>query len=644
MRKRSDLTFLVGWVEEVDEDRYTMSVETYGGFGKLEDISVSQPFAGTNCYMAGMPQIGSVVVLANNDGNYIPLCYLPNYVHALDAKNVRVYPEGINLPQANELMYKFPKLRKGDMAFSSGDGAEIIIGERLVAKQYANELVIDGSMDHMISTSLNNFVFAAGIWRNSGIITRNLYDDTDEDSSFAVTKTVGESSHRTRLQLEPNGNRFFSEYLLEVEDIVSDYAPRNEVNSGLADNDRNPAAIFAMGNLVGNNASRDTYGQVLRVGLFNSPEDDEGQFTFETLTGEDALRYGMAVSLFAPNRRNPEKGGFIGIDKEGHIYQYAPSATCGGIGKGRSISVVALGSKKEIFGKESKYGNSWDMSTSGGIRWVVGKHNERNGNPYSNRSIDIRTRSSVFYMYGGDDPKVYDFEDSSKEVEDLRKYGKIEKVDGKERNEVDGGRETIIRSSDKLQIEGMRQESIAGAYTVNVGQDMNIAVASVFSEKVTKEKQETFGSRLTVITSGDAELEIKSIIGNIKETISKVGSKSTKITAGNIEESIKVGSKKVSIITGDSNTEIKTGSHYMSTKSGNISVSTKIGTFEAKSTIKASLVASLAGSATVEGGSISLKSKEKLMGGVVTDKTHFDYITGAPLVGSKTVKAAGLPG
>jgi hypothetical protein len=173
---------------------------------------------------------------------------------------------------------------------------------------------------------------------------------------------------------------------------------------------------------------------------------------------------------------------------------------------------------------------------------------------------------------------------------------------------------------------------------------MNIAVTSIFSEKVSKEKQETFGSRVTTITKGSSELEIKSVVGSIKETISKVGSKLTDVRTGQISEKITTGSRSLKIKTGDNKVSIVTGNHTVAIKSGNVSLTTKVGMFEAKSSVRSSLVAGLAGSTIIEGGSISLKSKEKVMGGVVTDKTHFDYITGAPLVGSKTVKAAGLPG
>jgi len=645
MRKRDDLTFVVGTVSDIDTNRYTMSVDTFGGYGPLNNIPITQPFAGTSSYIGAMPEIGSIVVLANQYNFVYPLCYLPNYTHALDAKNVRAWPEGVDPPQSNEMFFKFPKLMPGYVALSSSEGVEAMFGEKFSLRHMTDELIIDGRLDQIVATALNNYMFSGGVWRNAGVVSRNqLKKSITEEGHYAKIEPFKDGTSRARLRLSPDDGRMFTEYLVEVEDMTIEQSPRNEVNSTENEEGRNPVAVLAMGNLIGNNAALDNYAKMLRVGLFNSADDNEGQLTFEPLAGDDALKYGMAISLFSPNRRNPEMGSFIGMDKEGHFYQYVPSATCGGLGKGRSISIVAKGSKKEIFGMESKYGTSWEMAASGGIRWVVGAHNERDGSPYSHRSIDIRAKSSAFYMYGGTDPKVYDFQDSSKEIESYRKYGKIEKMDGHERHEVDGNRETIVRSSELVQIEGMRRESVAGAYSLNVGQDMNIAVTSVFSEKVTKEKQETFGSRVTTITSGDTELEVKSIVGSIKETITKVGSRITKVTTGNIEEAIKVGSRKTSITTGDSSVKIKVGGHSVSTKSGNLSLVTKLGTFEAKSSVKSSMVASLAGSANVEGGSISLKSKEKLMGGIVTDKTHFDYITGAPLVGSKTVKASGLPG
>lgn len=646
IRKREDLTFIVGTVVDIDTDRYVMTIDTYGGYGQLTNIAITQPFAGTNSYMAAMPDRGTIVILANQYNFCYPIAYIPNYVHALDAKNVRIYPDSVNLPQPNELIYKFPKLKPGYLAFSSVDGVEAFFGDKCILSHMGDSIVVDGKKDQTIVTALNNFMFSGGVWRNAGVVTRNfLKESLTDQGQYAIVDPYDDGTSRCRIKYAEGDNRMFTEYLIEVEDMTIERTPRNEVNTTTGDDDRNPIAILAMGNLVGNEASLDNYGKVLKVGVFNSPEDDNGLLTFEPVYGDD-LKYGMALSLYTPNPRNPEIGTYIGVDKEGHLFQFIRGASGGGLGGNRSISLVAQGSKKEIFGAETKYNTAWDMIAKGGVRWVVGEHNERDGNPYSKRSIDIRTSSGAFYMYGGTDDKVMDFNDDSTELEpsDLRKYGKIEKINGDERHEVDGNRETIVTSSEKIQIQGMRQESIAGAYSVNVGQDMNIVVTSVFSEKVIKEKQETFGSRITTITSGDSELENKSVIGNIKETISKVGSKTVTVTSGNIEDSIKVGSRKTKIVTGDSNMSIKTGNYYVSTKVGDINLSTKIGTFEAKSSVNSSLVASLAGSATVEGGSISLKSKEKVLGGIVTDKTHFDYITGAPLVGSKTVKAAGLPG
>ena len=647
MRVRDNLDFIVGTVQDVDEDRYAMTIEASENIGIFNNIPIYQPFAGTGSYIGGMPEIGSTVILAKVNGTYSPLCYIPNYDDGLDFKNTRIYPDGINPPQSNEMFFRFPKLRRGQVAMSSSEAAEVFLGDRVQLKQMLRELVVDGKLDHIAATSINNYLFSGGVWRNAGIITRNsLKKSNTDDGHFAEVEPLGDGSSRCRLRLAPEDGRLFSEYLVEVEDVSFEEPPMNEVNSSSSDTARNPVAVFSMGNLVGNNSTLDNYGKVLKVGLFNSSEDDEGQFTFEPLVGDDALKYGMAISLFNPLRRNPEIGSFMGIDKEGHFYQYVPSASCGGLGKGRSISIVARGSKKEIFGKDSKRGNSWDLVTEGGIRWVVGNHNERDGNQYYNRSIDVRTTSTAFYMYGGTDPEVKDFEDDQETLEtrDLRKYGKIEKVDGNERHEVEGNRETIVRSSEKLQIAGMKHEAIAGACTMTVGQDLNIVVTSVFAEKVIKEKQETFGSRLTSITSGDSELEIKAPVGGIKETITKLGYKMTSVATGSISEDIKAGDKSVNIKVGNYGTKIKTGTYSVNVKTGSIDLKTDVGVFIAESKIDASLVASLAGTASVEGGSINLKSKEKLMGGVVTDKTHFDYITGAPLVGSKTVKAAGLPG
>jgi hypothetical protein len=305
------------------------------------------------------------------------------------------------------------------------------------------------------------------------------------------------------------------------------------------------------------------------------------------------------------------------------------------------MSILARGSKKEVWGQDSRYANSWDMSTAGGIRWQIGTHNERDNNPYSNRSIDIRTSSSVFFMYGSElSADLFDFDKKDKKLDSVRKYYKIEKIGGNERVEIESTRETIINGSEKLAIKGARIERVSGASTISIGSGYNIIVGDAFTEKVTKEKNESFGNRKTFINSGNSELTIKSIKGDILEEITNVGNKRLKILTGSIQEQITgVGNRSFTTNSGNFTASTKVGNVTLNTSSGNVGLSTKAGKATIGASLNIGIETSKAATINIAGGSINLTGRLGNSGGVITNKTHFDYITGAPLKGSSTVKA-----
>ena len=77
----------------------------------------------------------------------------------------------------------------------------------------------------------------------------------------------------------------------------------------------------------------------------------------------------------------------------------------------------------------------------------------------------------------------------------------------------------------------------------------------------------------------------------------------------------------------------------LSTKLGQISFKTDSGKATIKATQNININTTKAANVNISGGSINLKGRMGNSGGVITSKTHYDYITGAPLKGSTTVKA-----
>jgi hypothetical protein len=643
-RAQEDTTFLIGDVVKVDVDRQKMIVNLRRNLGMGLVVNITQPYAGISSFIQATPEEGSIVLLAKQENDLIPIAYLPHYPFGLENRNVKVYPDNIKIQNKNEYFFRLKKLEQGWLALGSKDGIEILLSDELmIDDRTGNNFILRPIDNSIISTSNNNYLFSSGIWRNAGIIRRNSINSSylsELPNVFKDVEIKGKSSYVIRpFNSNESTDPYLIEYLLEVEDKGFGTKPINDVNFSSNKDIRKPIAIFCLGNYVGNNPNDTNYGKVLKPILFTDPDDIEGNFLLEPISGEEIDTHAAAIVLYKPNKVDPSLGSFIGIDKEGHLYQYLPSTTGGGLGKGRSMSILARGNKKEVWGHDTRYACSWDMHTTGGIKWIVGAHNERDGNPYSNRSIDIRTSKSVFFMYGSElVSDLYDFDNKDQKINNIRKYYKIEKIGGFERKEVEGTSEEIINGSNKVHIKGAKVEKINSASTLQIGNGYNIVVGDAFTEKVIKEKNESYGNRRTIIISGSNELIINSPKGDIIEKINNTGNKKVSLNVGSIEEEIRVGNKNVKINSGNYDISTKIGNFSLSTQTGQGTIRTKNGSLTIAANMNISIKTSKTSNIDIEGGVIALKGRG-ISGGVVTDKTHLDYITGAPLKGSLSVTA-----
>ena len=639
-------TFVVGEVKNVDVEKLCMTVDFRGAFGSRQNITIAQPFAGTSSFILGMPEIGSLILFGQQDGEFYPLTYLPNYTHGLENRNVKLLPDNIKSIEQNEFMFRVRKLLKGELALGSAGGVEFFLGEKArLDDSHGNIFQLRSDNNSIISTACNNSIFGSGIWLNSGIIKRNSINTAfleDNPNIFKESLPRGMFEYVLRPGgPNPNTDPYYTEYLLEVDDKGYSQPPENDMNGDANRTGRSPIGIFSMGNMVGNNPNLLSYGKILRPILFNDLDDKIGEFLLESVAEKDIDTLGVAISWFKPDRANPESGAFFGFDKEGHCYQYMPSAT-GGLGGGRSMSILARGSKKEVWGRESRYDTSWDMKATGGVVWEIGAHNDREGNPYASRSMDVRTSSTVFYMYGnsGTTPAIMDYKDPTKVVEDPNSYLKVEKVGGKERHEVYGTRETIVSGNDYFTINGSRKEVVKQDSTTHFMSTRNVSVGDAFTEKVTKEKQETFGNRKTTVTQGSSELTVTALQGDIKEEVKKLGGKSLKINMGSVQETVKLGSRIIKIKTGSVESKISgVGNFKSSTKSGQIALQTKTGAMGFKASLNIDMKTKKAANVVVAGGVLKLQGKKGSPGKVITSKTHKDYTTGAYHAGTSTALA-----
>jgi hypothetical protein len=244
-------------------------------------------------------------------------------------------------------------------------------------------------------------------------------------------------------------------------------------------------------------------------------------------------------------------------------------------------------------------------------------------------------------MYGSQlSTDIFEINDEKKKIESTRKYFKIEKVGGNERVEVEATREAIIKGSETLVIKGAKVERVSGSSSLNIGVGYNIVVGDAFTEKVTKEKNESFGNRKTSILKGNSELIIESPKGNISEKISKIGNRTLDIGTGNLSEKIKLrGDRTFETTAGKIVFKTRRGNISSKTSSGNAELIASSGQVQLQGKLDIGIKTAKSAKVDISGGTINLKGRLGGSGGVITSKTHLDYVTGAPLKGSSTVKA-----
>lgn len=637
-----DLTFVRAIVKYVDLERFTMTCDVqYKTKDVITEIPIAMPFAGISSFISGMPEKGSIVILMALDNIYFPIAYLPTYMYALEQKQIQMWPDSVQAME-NDFFYRHRSLRSGEINIGSSEGAELLLSHNaLLENSYGDNILLRSSDHAIISTSLNNCIFSSGVWLNAGVIQRNaLVTDNRDEGQYAYEHTLRDGKIIYQLKPEDTGalSRYYSEYLLEVEESGSPELPLNSINDQRDIDSRTPTAIFSLGNFVGNNPSKNTYGKMLGLSFFKDHNATDGAFSFKALVKDQPERHGLAIALYKPERANYEQGAIFAIDKEGHFYQYIPATSGGGLpGTGRSMSIVARGNKKEIWGADSILNNSWDTVLKGGLKWIIGSHNI-NDYDLRNTSMDIVTDGKVYFQYGTNTNRsMRDFDQPKKLIQNVDKYRKIEKVGGYERKEITGSRETIIEGGDFFKIKGMKKESVNGAYNTFVGTNRNINVGDVYSLKVANEGQESFGNRTITCNKGSHKTTI-SFAGNIEEKINILGNKITSIKAGSITESILfAGNRIFKTLTGNYKVNVlAAGNVTHKTVAGNIVGETKAGKMNLKSSLGMDIKTLAA--VKVQGLKVNLKTPVP-MGKVVTKLTSVCFVTGVPNPGHPMITA-----
>lgn len=613
----------VGKVLAIDVDRYRMKVEWMQGAGSPAWMPMSMPYSGPAGIIGAVPEEQSFVICGYYDvglgkGSPFPLAYIPAALaKALQYNTSKLKPDQIANEDDNEVFRRFRQMSEGDVAVISALGGQIFVNNDVeISDSLLDSILIRQSDQSIISTSLNNFVFADGVSISSGPIMRNnlnIYDINGNRLEDRPGRLVTLEDGREAIYVVPFADQeeginfetqYYPEYRVSVDEISDGNLDLNEINSDAPLSKRDPIVSLVMGNYAGAIDSDPDYGKILRPVVFSGRNDKQGKFDLVQCAqnkGQDEVSsLGLAYAL-----NFHKSNAFFGVDKEGQYFVVLGKSRGDPSNKGRSMNVLALGSKKEVWGVDAA-GISSDYVAQGGVKLDIGAA----GPQEQGRSIDIRTDSGAYFEYGAADESG---------------FAKNEVIGGDQKAYTDGDKEETVEGDSTLTISGLKTEKVLGSARQEVQTDFTIDILGVSSERVVKEKQCQFGSRSTTI-SGDDELTIQK--GNRTETFQITGSKKTEFTPptpGGIEESIFAGNRTIDIKTGNFEVSITAGSVEIANKIGSLSIGTT-GNVELKGGLKVSIDA-----AKVDIG-------KSPVGKVITT-THLDYVTGAQLVSVQTVKA-----
>lgn len=631
-----------GVVEHVDLDKYTMSVRwTPGNAIRPSNIPIPFAYAGPAGCMGTPPEKGAIGIfgfMSTGADRGSPLCigFLPAGLEAgLNNNEVKVFPDAIPTNDINKIQFKFRKLTQGDMNMGSPLGSRVFLNEDVeIHDESQDSIVIREGDQSIISTSLNNFVFADGVSISSGPAIRNamvLYDKNGEkipNNGSLLSLPNGKDN----IYITPNGEDigydtpFYAEYRIDVDEMGSGNLDLNDINSMSPLSTRDPMITFALGNYVGSDRMDDkTYGRNLKPSLFDNKGSRRSNFALTEAIQKNGMDEPSKIGLvYALHFR--KSGCFFGVDKEGHYTVNLPASKSNDIGAGRSMSLSGEGNLKEVWGPDNKDQNSWDLTTEGGIKWNIGSHGTTN----KSRSIDIESARGIYInVKGADDENVvlaYDSGGSPSKT--WTGFSRQEYYKSNVYESVGGGKRVSVGKEFSTKIGGLKEEIIDGSATQSVQSDKSLSVGSVYSETVTKEKQGKYLSRKTDIgPKGNDKLEVAA--GNIIQTITTFGQRKASFNGKggvfNITETI--GNAK-------HETKINAGRYTLDCVGAKIDILAPIGTIKidgSSITLNGSLIT------TIDSPIVKLGSGA-LIGGVVSGlpgkPTHADYTTGAPLKGS----------
>jgi hypothetical protein len=628
-------------IEDMDPDTYMMRITWYEQNGARDDVPISFPYIGPAGCIGSYPEKGSVGIFGffkegPGKGSPLLLACIPRSLYAgLNTALVKTYPDSIPTADFNVIEYKWRKMTEGDAVIRAPAGGYVFLNKNVeIADNMQDSILLREGDQSILSTSLNNFAFADGASVSMGPAMRNrlvIYDESG-NKFHPYGSIFPQASGKSIIYIVRHGEEidyntnFYTEHRIDVDEFGDGKIDLNDINSASISSIRDPIVTQAMGNYIGAAKNPLLYGYPLKVKLFASQKDGKGAFSLERCTQSGGVDepsiLGMAYALHFL-----KSGAFMGFDKEGHHYLHLPASRMNPLGAGRSMSILAHGNLKEIWGSNASDNNSWDLTATGGVRWNIGSHNGQ----IKSRSIQINTTGGIYIEAGNNDDDTYTTKSGTK----IDGFAKHEVLRGNVLEQVGGSKVQVSGPLD-ITVNGLKTENITGSAEETVQSEKSVSVSGNYAETVIKQKQNKFGSRKTLISTGDDETQV--IKGSLKESIT-LGKRITEVGGPGVPGLPGPGITQ-SLMSGTCSTTVKAGQYKVNVTAGGIEIKTSAGTVKISGT-SVSINGTVIG--TIDAPIVKI-GKGAPFGGAVTGlpgiPSDFCKISGVPFKGSMKVGIA----
>lgn len=658
LKRLQHLRLRMATITRVDWDLMTVDIKYLSESGGRTKVLMTSAYWSSQAFMGAMPEEGAAVVIGfyhtgADTWSPVILGYLPRDprgARRIESTQVGIPSEGEDdtAREGNSYIQR-SRLRKfypGQLLLSSKEASDILLGDDiLLSNSLGNEILLRSDDQTIVQNSVSNVLNVPGGFIKFGPITRNDYvldehinrsgqplmDTTDYDAAAdaglvdPVTLGNGKKiNYVCDTPANPNkGGNPFTEHRTNVYEFNQIGMKLTEDTDLFADGSyQAPLVEQVLGTLVGSNPGDvNTYGRVLKPTVYTNITDPKGRFRLEEagrsgyLSENESRTNAVAYYL--------RVGGYQkAITKNGNVMVTIPSSTqAGPMGEGHSLEADLAGSAKISLGRERGRGTSLYLNTEGTVVAFLGKGTVDSAGA-KGRSLEVTTLSGVNLEVNGAD------EDG---------YSLVTVLAAKEYKYVGGDQDVEVKGNYNLTIHGVVNERILGQKVENYIGDRHVTVGGSVKETIIDSKQLMLGQgRTETIASGGAGVNADAltiIAGNKMVTVT-LGNMTETLAAGNYLETMVAGNKAISIVTGTYTVTVGTGAVAISTASGAVSISTAAGAMALSAT---GVVQITGGIINVTGGSVNLGPS---VGGGVVTSAHPCLVTGAPHLGSLTVRAS----